>query len=190
MKLRTQSLFPVAILTLLAALTFWLERATHIEAPREDGRKRHDPDYMAEKFTVRRFGPTGALQNTLSAQKMVHYPDDDTTLASEPRLAYLGSLRPTQLSAKEGLIGADAQEIVLIGDVRAVRKGAGKDPDLVIASSTLTIFPDDEVARTSAPVVITQGKSVVHGVGLEADNKTAIYQLLSQVNGIIDKKRP
>lgn len=190
MKLRTQSLFPVAILTLLAALTFWLERATHIDAPREDGRKRHDPDYMAEKFTVRRFGPTGALQNTLSAQKMVHYPDDDTTLATEPRLAYLGSLRPTQLSAKQGLIGADAQEIVLIGDVRAVRKGADKDPDLVIASSTLTIFPDDEVARTTAPVVIMQGKSVVHGVGLEADNKTAIYQLLSQVNGIIDKKRP
>ena len=190
MRLRTQSLFPVAILTLLAALTFWLERATHVEAPREDGKKRHDPDYMAEKFTVRRFSPGGGLQNTLSAQKMVHYPDDDTTLASEPRVAYLGGPRPTQLAAKEGLIGPEAKEIVLIGDVRAVRKGLGKDPDLAITTSTLTIYPDDEVARSSAPVTITQGASVVHGVGLEADNKTAIYKLLNQVNGIIDKKRP
>ena len=37
MSLRTQSLFPVAILTLLAALTFWLEHATQMDTPRDDG---------------------------------------------------------------------------------------------------------------------------------------------------------
>lgn len=190
MKLRTQSLFPVAILTLLAALTFWLERATQIEAPRGDGKKRHDPDYIAEKFTVRRFGPTGGLQNTLSAQKMVHYPDDDTTELTEPRVSYLGGPRPTHLTARQGLVGPDAEEIALVKDVRAVREATDKDPELVFTTSTLTVFPDDEVARTAAPVTITQGASVVHGVGLEADNKTAIYKLLNRVTGTIEKKRP
>ena len=190
MKLRTQSLFPVAILTLLAALTFWLEHATQIEAPRDDAKKRHDPDYMAEQFTVRRFGPAGGLKNTLTAQRMVHYPDDDTTLLTEPRVSYLGTARPTHVTARQGLVGPDAQEIVLIGDVRAVRKAAGKDPDMVFTTSSLTVFPDDEIARSSAPVTITQGASVVRGTGLEADNKTAVYKLLSQVTGTIEKKHP
>ncbi|MCB1892877.1 MAG: LPS export ABC transporter periplasmic protein LptC, partial [Rhodocyclaceae bacterium] len=37
-------------------------------------------------------------------------------------------------------------------------------------------------------VTITQGASVVRGIGMEADNKTQVYQLLSQVNSTIEKK--
>lgn len=190
MKLRTQNLFPVAILTLLAGLTFWLERAAQIEVTPGDGKNRHDPDYMVEKFNVRRFGTEGRLQNTLSAQKMIHYPDDDTTELTEPRMSYVGSPQPTHLSASQGLVGPDAEEITLVKDVRVVREATAEDPELVFVTSTLTLFPDDEVARTTAPVVITQGASVVRGVGLEADNKTAIYKLLSRVTGTIEKKRP
>jgi lipopolysaccharide export system protein LptC len=189
MKLRTQSLFPIGILTLLAGLTFWLEHVTQVETPRDDGKTRHDPDYIAENFTVRRFGPQGGLQNTLAAQKMVHYPDDDTTLVSEPRVSTFGGLRPSHLSAREALVGPDGREVVLIREVRGRREATAKDPELVFATSTLTAFPDDEVVRTAAPVVITQGASVIRGTGLEADNRTAIYKLLGQVTSTIERRR-
>lgn len=187
MRLRTQSLFPVGVLTLLAALTFWLDRASQVVEVPDDGKMRHDPDYVVDNFSLKRFGPQGGLQNTLTAQKMVHYPDDDTTLVTEPRVAYLGGPRATRLAAREGLVGTDAREIVLIKDVRAIREATAESPELVVATSTLTVFPDDEVARTAAPVTITLGASVVRGVGLEADNKTAIYRLLNQVTGTIYK---
>lgn len=187
MRLRTQSLFPVGVLTLLAALTFWLDRASQVVEVPDDGKMRHDPDYVVDNFSLKRFGPQGGLQNTLTAQKMVHYPDDDTTLVTEPRVAYLGGPRATRLAAREGLVGTDAREIVLIKDVRAIREATAESPELVVTTSTLTVFPDDEVARTSAPVTITLGASVVRGVGLEADNKTAIYRLLNQVTGTIYK---
>jgi lipopolysaccharide export system protein LptC len=38
-------------------------------------------------------------------------------------------------------------------------------------------------------VTIVQGASIIRGVGMEADNKTQIYQLLSQVNSTIEKRR-
>lgn len=186
--LRGQSLFPIALMTLLVGLTFWLQRATEVKDDFNDSKLRHDPDYYAENFTVRRFASTGGLQSTLVAKKMVHYPDDDTTVVTEPQMSFLKGPRPTHLTANQGLVGPDAREITLVGNVRGVRAATATDEAIVYASSHLTVFPDDEVARTSAAVTITQGASVVRGIGMEADNKTQIYQLLSQVNSTIEKK--
>jgi lipopolysaccharide export system protein LptC len=97
--------------------------------------------------------------------------------------------RPTNLTAKQGLVGPDAREIALVGNVRGVRAATATDPEIIFTTTHLTVFPDDEVARTTATVTLIQGASVVRGVGMEVDNKTQIYQLLSQVSSTIDKKR-
>lgn len=185
---RGQNLFPIALMVMLVGLSFWLQRASDIKDPHSDSLLRHDPDYYAENFTVRRFAKTGDLQSTLVAKKMVHYPDDETTVVTDPQMVFLKGPRPTHLSAKQGLIGPDAREVALVGNVRSVRAASATDPEIVVTTTHLTVFPDDEVVRTTAAVTITQGASVVRGVGLEADNKTQIYQLLSQVNSTIEKK--
>ncbi len=189
MSTRIQNLFPIALMLLLVGLTFWLQRASEIQDNFSDSKLRHDPDYYAENFTVRRFAPTGGLKDTLAAKKMVHYPDDETTVITEPQMSFLKGPRPTHLSAKQGLVGPDAREVTLVGNVRGVRAATATDPEIVYTSSHLAVFPDDEVARTSAAVTITQGASIVRGVGMEADNKTQVFQLLSQVSSTIDKKR-
>lgn len=185
---RSQSLFPIALMTLLVGLTLWLQRATEVKDNFSDSKLRHDPDYYVENFSVRRFAPTGGLQNTLFARKMVHYPDDETTVITEPQMSFFKGPRPTYLSANQGLLGPDAREVSLVGNVRGVRTATTSDPEMVFTTSHITVFPDDEVLRTSAAVTITQGASVLRGVGLEADNKTQIFQLLSQVNSTIEKK--
>lgn len=189
MKLQGQRLFPIALMLLLVGLTFWLQYVTAVKEQYSDSLLRHDPDYIVENFTLRRFSPTGGLQNTLVSRKMVHYPDDETTVATEPRMSFFKGPRPTHLTAKQGLVGPDAREVELIGDVRVVREATSTDPEIVFTTSRLTVFPDNEVARTTAAVTLTQGASVIRGVGLEADNKTQIYQLLNQVNSTIEKKR-
>jgi lipopolysaccharide export system protein LptC len=108
---------------------------------------------------------------------------------TEPQMSFFKGPRPTYLTAKQGLVGPDAREVTLVGNVRGTRAATATDPEIVFTTSHLTVFPDDEVARTNAAVTITQGASVVRGVGMEADNKTQVYQLLSQVNSTIAKKR-
>lgn len=184
---RSASLFPLAMLVLLAALTFWLSRVIEGDKPR--GPQRHDPDYWVENFVVRRFDLDGKLQHTLVAKKLLHYPDDDTTIVTAPQLTYHQGA-PAEISARMAYVGADGKEIDLVDDVRVVRQGATGDvPPSVLETRALKVFPDAEKGRTSAPVIITQGRSILRGSGLEFDNKTGVTVLRGRVTGTLHSNR-
>lgn len=184
---RTDTLFPIAVLALLAALTFWLERYSRIEAPRPDGKNRHDPDAIVERFTITTYGNAGALQYALTADKMVHYPDDETMDVYKPRLSYHGKPRVAHLTAERARISADGKVVFLMDNVTAWQEATRQDPELRITTPELTVIPDEEFAYTTAPVTIVQGASVVTGVGLEMSNKLATATLKSQVRARIEK---
>ena len=187
MKDRAASLFPLVMLLLLAALTFWLNRVIQGDNPR--GPQRHDPDYWVERLEVRRFNVEGKLQHTLVADKLLHYPDDDTTIVTTPHITY-HQQTPSELSARMAYIGRDGKEVDLVDDVRVIRHGTlGDSPPTVLETKTLKVFPDDEKGRTNDPVVITQGKSIMHGTGLDIDNKSGITVLRGRVTGILHRNR-
>lgn len=187
MRDRAASLFPLAMLILLAALTYWLNRVIQGDNPR--GPARHDPDYWVERFQVRRFDVDGRLQHTLVAERLQHHPDDDTSVVSAPRLTY-HQVPPTQVSANMAYIGRDGKEVDLVGDVRVVRQAreAGGAPT-VLATRMLKTFPDDERGYSNDPVVITQGRSVLNGTGLQVDNRTGITVLRGRVTGTLHRNQ-
>lgn len=179
----TASIFPLVLASLLAGTAFWLEQASRIQTAGSDGKIRHDPDYMIENFHLRRFDNTGALQHTLLGKHMRHYPDDDSTIVTEPRLTYHRT-PPTFVNAREAQVDGDGEHVELIDDVRVTRGGKSGKPDVVITTQHLHAYPDEEIATTDVPVTITQGLSKTHGSSLKANNKTSIYVLDGPVNGI------
>lgn len=184
---RAASIFPLFMLLLLAALTFWLSRVIHSDAPR--GPLRHDPDYWAEGVELRRFDINGKLQHTLIAEKLLHYPDDDTTIVTKPQLNYHRQ-PPVEIAARMAYIGRDGKEIDLVDDVKVTRHAAkGEAPSTTLDTKTLKIFPDEEKGSTGDPVTITRGSSVMHGSGLEIDNSTGITVLHGRVSGTIHSNR-
>ena len=176
---------PKGFLALLAAMTFWLERAARPPTTGMDGKARHDPDYLIDNFTVRRFGVDGFLQHTLQADHMRHFPDDDSTLVLKPKLTYHRTPE-THVSAQKAYLDSGATHVRLVDDVVITRAGINK-PGTVLTTPLLDAFPDEETASTDAPVTITQGASQVRGSGLRADNKTAQYVLTGPVNGIFHR---
>jgi len=180
------TLFPVLVMLMLAGLTFWLKEVMQAESP-ASGKQRHDPDYFAENFTVHRFGSDGRLHSTLRAPKMRHYPDDDTSTVDYPDLVYHGE-RKTTVTANSGWINGEATEVIFTDNVVVTRVGMPGEPSTVITSSKMYAYPDEETARTDQPVKITKGNSVVHGIGLDADNKTQIGTLHGRVRGTIYPK--
>ncbi|GAB4181253.1 MAG: hypothetical protein Fur0039_26100 [Rhodocyclaceae bacterium] len=187
MTLRTDSLFPLAVLALLAGLTFWLDRITREEAPRSDGRMRHDPDFIAEGFDLRQFGASGSLRYTLAARRMVHYPDDGSTLVSQPALAYFGAPAAARMSADTARISEDGSRIELTGNVELLREASRRAAALRATTSRLTVLPDEGMAFTQAPVRIAQGASVVTGTGLEANHDEGILRLQSSVRATLQR---
>lgn len=186
MKERVVALFPLALLVLLAAMTFWLNRLIQADNPK--GPQRHDPDYIVERFKVSRIDADGKRQHTIVADRMEHYPDDDTTVVTSPHMTY-HQQPPTEIFARLALIGKDGKEVDLVDNVRVVRHGADQAPATVLETRTLKVFPDDEKGRTDQPVVITQGKSVLHGSGLDLDNKTGTSILRGRVTGTIHRNQ-
>ena len=180
-------MFPMAMLLLLAALTFWLSQVIQGKTPR--GLLRHDPDYWVEGLQLRRFDVNGKLQHTLIAEKLVHYPDDDTSIVTEPHLAY-HRLPALEIFARVAYIGRDGKEIDLVDDVKVIRHGATDDlPPTLLETRTLKVFPDEEKGSTNDPVILTRGASVMHGTGLETDNRTGITVLHGRVTGTLHRNR-
>ena len=189
MKQWGSALFPLGILLVLAGLTFWLRYASELPGVRNDGQFRHDPDCIVTDATLRKIDQTGRLQYTLKAADIRHYLDDDSSELLRPHLVYLSAKKPTvTMSAERGHLSKDAEQVDLYGDVRVQRAATAKDPELVAMTPELTVLPDDEKAFTKMPVLITQGKSWVKGVGMQIDNRAQTYVLESQAFAVLESK--
>jgi lipopolysaccharide export system protein LptC len=189
MTLRTDRLFPLAVLALLAGLTFWLDQVTSAEAPDANARLRNQPDFTVDRLSLRQYDETGAIQFSLSAEHMVHYPADETTDVVQPRLSYFGSEPTAHLRAASARVSKDGKVVVLRDEVVARREPIGQGPELTAATSVLTVIPEQGFAVTDAPVRIVQGSSVITGVGMELNNKQATAVLKSHVRATIQPKR-
>ena len=184
---RVSSLFPLLLLLALAAASFWLERA--VQAPDYDktGKLRHDPDFIAEDFGITKMGANGKPEYSLSAARMLHYPDDESTDIVEPRLVqHHDDAAPIEIRADRGLISRNGEEASFFGNVVVVREASAQRSELRMQTEYLQIYPDRDLASTNRPVTITEGRSRLAGVGMELNNKTRQFTLLSQVRGTFD----
>ncbi|MDD5298267.1 MAG: LPS export ABC transporter periplasmic protein LptC [Rhodocyclaceae bacterium] len=188
MRVATQSLFPMAVLAMMAALTFWLDHATRSEETKS-GKYRHDPDFMLNGYTVKKLGEDGKLRHQLIGDTMTHYPDDDSTDVQNPRMTYFGGPLPLHLRSRSADVSKDGKIVTLKDDVHGWRDARGDSPDMTLSTSRLTVYPDQDIAHTDAPVTITRGKSVVNGVGMDLDNKLHILSLRSQVRGVVQPRK-
>lgn len=185
---RLTSLFPIALLLAVAAVTVWLDRQVQPQDRARDGKARHDPDYVVEGFTATRFGPEGTPRYTLSARRMVHYPDDDSTYLDGPKLVSLGKPPATvTVTSKNALISADGEDAYLTDDVRVVRSAYGKQSEMTMHTSYLHVNPESDIARTDKPVRIVDANTLITAIGLEFNNQTHVLKLLSNVRGTYDK---
>lgn len=184
-----QRLYPLIALSLLAAATVWLERATRLDEEQAVTGLRHDPDLMVQTFTLRRFDKTGAEQYELTGTKMTHFPDDDSSLVADPRLVFAGEGRPLNVRGERATVFQGGDRVFLEGDVQAQRAADAQHAAMSFRSATLTVWPDAERAETRTPLVLTQGATVIHAQMLEAQNLTGELKLAGGVTAKLQRKK-
>jgi lipopolysaccharide export system protein LptC len=189
MKRWGSALFPLSLLLVLTALTFWLRYATELPQTKLDGKLRHDPDNIVTDAILRKIDQTGRLKYTLSATDIRHYPDDESTDMLKPNLVHFQARKPpVTMSAERGHISKDGEKVDLYENVRIRRSASAQYEELTAYTPELTILPDVEKAFTKSPVLITQGKSWMKGVGMQVDNLAQTYLLESQVVAVLESK--
>lgn len=184
MKHWPSQLFPVIVLTILAALSFWLQSTVDRGETKNDGKLRHDPDAMADNFVVRRFDQTGHIKYRLTGPHFVHFPDDDTSEVTSPTLiSYRPGNPPVTITSDHAKVTAKGETVFLWDNVVLTRTGTPQRPELVARMPELTAQPDAGTAFTSSAIEVTQGQSRLTAVGAQIDNNKLTLLLQSQVRG-------
>ena len=182
MTLSTTRLFPLGLMLALALLTFYLERTVREEdAP--TALRRHDPDYFVVNFTTTTYNAEGAVETVMSAERMVHYPDDDTTELFAPRVVHAKPHEPRfTVRAERGQLSRDGDEIFLYGDVLLVRDASAERPEARMTTDFLHVLRDRSLVRTDRPVKIVEGGRSLSGRGMEYNNESRELVLRSDVH--------
>ncbi|MCY7388732.1 MAG: LPS export ABC transporter periplasmic protein LptC [Burkholderiales bacterium] len=173
MSTRTLPTLPLAVLALLAALTFWLNQFVQVPSARADGSKRHDPDLIVENFTAQALGETGEVQYTVKAARLAHFPDDDSsTMETVVFTALHPSLPPVVAIAPRGRLLAGVDEVIMEGGVLVTSEKSEKLPPLKLAAPSINIFPDKNLVRASEGVRVDGLTSQITAKKMELNSLT------------------
>ena len=187
---RLSNLFPLALMVLLAALTYWLDQVVQKPAAAPNALLRHDPDYIVDKLLATRMDVNGRIKNTLHSVRLVHFPDDDTTEIEHPRFISHATSAPVTITAKKGLVSSNGENVYFHDTVRVVRAPYGEKSEMVMDTDYLHVLPDDNIAKTDRAVTITDANMVINAVGMELNSETRVMQLNARVKGVYyDAKR-
>jgi lipopolysaccharide export system protein LptC len=188
MRLTTTRLFPLGLMLALALLTFYLERTVR-EEEGQPARRRHDPDYIVSNFTTTTYNREGLPLSVLSAERMVHYPDDDSTELVAPRVLQTRPEEPRiSLTAKRGALSGDGGEIFLYDNVVLVREASETQPAARMTTSFLHVLRDRSLVRTDREVVLVEDRRSLTGRGMEYNSESRQFNLHAEVVGRFEPK--
>jgi lipopolysaccharide export system protein LptC len=189
MKSRVSTLFPIALMLSLSALTYWLDLTVNESGGVRERQASAEPDFIIDDFRVTRMNATGQADYVLTAKRMEHFRDDDLTRVSSPSLIhYAPDAPPVRVEAQRGVVTGNGDVTEFYDNVMVSRDAAGGEPALILSTDYLKVLPDAATASTDREVTITQGRSVLSGKGLEYDNKTRVFRLLGQVRGTFHRE--
>jgi lipopolysaccharide export system protein LptC len=180
--------FPLVLLAVLAALTFWLDHVVQPPAPRPQAPP-DEPDYIVDGLSAIRMDRTGSVKHTLQAQRMTHFPEEDLTLLVSPKFVTYGEGHvPVTITSKHARMSGNGENVYFEDDVQVVRAPQGKLGELVLETSYLHVIPDANIAKTNKPVTIRDSTAVVVASGLEFNSETRVLELQGRVRGTFESR--
>src|SRR5258706_415629 len=175
---RPTTWLPLAALALLVGLTLWLNQLVQAPVARADGSKRHDPDLFVDNFNAKKLGEDGAVLYTLTAKKMVHYPDDDSAHLESVTLEACEPKQPRMtLTADRGRLEQKGERVWVEGHVVITRDADAKNESARLMTDTMLVLPDEGIARTSSEVTMDSRSSHTVASAMELDNKARTLKL-------------
>ena len=190
MRIRVNNALPLVLMLFLAGLTLWLRQAIEMTPGAGPVINNSDPDAVVDNLKLDRLGKNGVSQYSLSARRMLHFPDNDSTQLEAPRFFRRGEDGTAlTVTADRGTITQNADEAIFFGNVLLRRDAAAGLPALQARTEYLHILAAKDIARTNRFVTITEGNRVLSGVGMEFSKLTRQFSLNSQVRGHYDVAR-
>ncbi len=167
---------------LLLTVIYWVSVTVELPSQKVNSKQRHDPDFFVENFSATTLTEQGMPRFTMSAAKMLHYPDDDSTHLETIQLASVQPDRPTlRIFALNGTLSNKGEEVFLRDHVQIIREDPDKQSDMKFTTTFLHVIPDLNIAKTDQAVTLIDGNNTVHAVGMVLDHSARTINLLNLV---------
>ena len=184
---RLRSWLPLLPLLLLMAATFWLNSQVQSSVTDTNKKSRHDPDYIIDNFTATTLDEQGKIRFILSAKKMWHYPDDDSTHLELPQIISLTAEQPPMhMTALKGEVSQKGDEIVLRDKVVIVRPEYANQSELTFNTNYLHVVPNKNIAESNQEVTLVNAHTNLNAVGMEMNYKSRIIKFKSRVKTVYE----
>jgi len=102
----------------------------------------NEPDYYIQNFKATGRDEAGVIY-VLKAQRLAHFPVDNTSLLDKPLLVQYQEGKPArQATSESGWMAGDGSEVLLTGNVEVTQFRSGEDPGSVTRTKRLTVRLD------------------------------------------------
>ena len=141
---QVESLLYISILGLVGLFGILLQNSLLDDEPEERNyNERHDPDYYIENFTATGLDKNGQRRFVIEAERMAHFPDDDTALLDNPHvIEYEIGFAPRHTFADSGWMNSTGDEILLTDNVRIVVEPDSRGPGGEMKAKRMRILLD------------------------------------------------
>jgi lipopolysaccharide export system protein LptC len=178
-----QSWLWIALL-IASLLSFWIMLSHNASSSVTSKVEAGNPDAYMVNATYKMFNEKGELHARIFSPHMTHYPHNNSAYFLKPRiLMYTTKQQPWYVNAEHGRSRDGNAWVYLWGHVVVHQPETPKTINTRITTSTLTVYPNKEIATTNKPVTITRPGSITQAIGLNANFKTGIFKLLSNSEG-------
>jgi LPS export ABC transporter protein LptC len=141
----------------------------------------HLPDYDVVGIEGKQTNELGQITHTLTAEKLVHYPQADNSVVTKPIVTlYKDGVSAWQISAQQALTSNHNRELQLNQQVLGQRLNGQA---LTLATETLNANQALQTLTTAAPVIIQSPQGHISSVGLSANLQESTLTFTSQVRG-------
>ena len=186
---KLRSWLPLLPLLGLLYASYWLSLQVQ-PLPSLSKEVRHDVDFTIEHLSSTSLDEQGMPRSTLSAEKMWHFSDDDTTHLQMPNFVSAKvNQPPVNITAKLGTLSSNNEDVFMHDDVVITRTDPKTLNEMRFETDYLHISPNKDMAETDHPVLMYDGKNIVSAVGLLFDNQARTVRLLSQVRAKHEPKK-
>lgn len=174
----------IFVLLSLAGASIWLKKDSSDELESTPVKKKqpHVADYYMDNFEMTTMDAQGRPSSLLISDKMLHYPDDDSTELNKPIMTmYRETGKPWIVKADRGWVAAGNELVLLSGNVVINRHSGPNNRPVKLFTSRLRIHPKTDFAETDQPVTMVSEKRKTTAVGMRAYVRDGQLQLLDDV---------
>lgn len=173
----------IAVVGVLAAVSFWLNRDTAPEGPSVIAGLDTRLNYALQDFEGYYYDEQGRIAGKVTSPRLANDAETGIGQIEQPRFEVVHEGRRWTILSTLATVTPDRAHVVFSGPVDMFSREPGQGDEVTIRTSDVTLDIDPRMAYSDREITILEGPNSLNARGFQLDMTTDQFQLDQQVMG-------